>query len=115
MGAVAMTHQIVLLDPSGPVRADAEGRIIRDPATERTVMGRASSMAGQREAPIGGRNWGPRAEACDAVVLVPLGTEVTKGTRVRVVGSIDADGTYEVDAVKQTRLHLRLQVTSRAP
>lgn len=104
---IGATDSVVLL-ADGAAVVDAEGRTTR-PAQETAIQDARVDELSARDVEIAAQV----GQTHDVAVKVPLGTAVTDKMRVRVDALSDPAralllGTYEVDAIRTTRLHLRL-------
>lgn len=102
---IGATDSVTLL-ADGAATTDAEGRVTR-PDVETTVDEARVDELSARDVEIAAQV----GQTHDIAVKVPLGTTVTDRMRVRVDAAGDRShllGTFEIDAVRTTRLHLRL-------
>lgn len=104
---IGATDSVVLL-ADGAATVDTEGRVTRVPA-ETTIEDARVDELSARDVEIAAQV----GQTHDVAIKVPLGTVVTDKMRVRVDAMNDPArallvGTYEIDAIRTTRLHLRL-------
>lgn len=104
---IGATDSVVLL-ADGEATVDAEGRTTRVPAETAIQDARVDELSA-RDVEIAAQV----GQTHDVAIKVPLGTAVTDKMRVRVDTLSDPAralllGTYEIDAIRTTRLHLRL-------
>lgn len=84
---------------------DAEGRVSYT-NSDTTVQGHVSVRAVEAMTPD---SRGQFVQQLRGVALVPLGTTVTDNDQVVVTGvNTVVNGTYDIDTVQYTRVHLRL-------
>ena len=85
--------------------ADTEGRVSYS-NSDSTVKGSVTMRAADRLTPDD-RGQFAQQETC--IALVPLGTTITDNDQI-VVAGIDSNinGTYDIDSIQYTRIHLRL-------
>jgi len=104
---IGATDSVVLLT-DGEAVVDAEGRTTR-PAQETAIQGARVDELSARDVEIAAQV----GQTHDIAVKVPSGTAVNDRMRLRVDALDDPArpnllGTYTIDAVRTTRLHLRL-------
>ena len=103
---IGATDSVVILTP-GETVTDSEGRTTQVPG-EATVEARVDELSA-RDVEIAAQV----GQTHDIAVKVALGTAVTDRAEIRVDALVDPPrphllGTFKIDAIRTTRLHLRL-------